>query len=219
MGTNCAVFVANLFLFTYELEFMEKRMVAKQYDIVRRFEFTFRYIDDVLSFHNRLFEKMRYLIYPKSMLSLNTKQSGSNISFLDMRIHKRSLSIHAPYRSTIFDKRSCSKYASLDKNKYPHLYSFIPSRMKFNIVLSECWRYSRICLTKRAFVFNTAKLATELILKGYSRSRLLRQCRSFLKRAPLLYHSTSPSKLLRSISSRIKLLLKNGIPFVDAHAL
>ncbi len=47
MRTNCAVFVAKLFLFTYELEFMEKCMEEKQYEMVRRFEFTFRHIDDV----------------------------------------------------------------------------------------------------------------------------------------------------------------------------
>ena len=46
MGTNCAPFVADLFLFCYERYFMLSLSVNNQIDIIEAFNSTFRYLDD-----------------------------------------------------------------------------------------------------------------------------------------------------------------------------
>ena len=45
MGTNCAVFVANLFCFTYEYAFITLLHRAGQAALIRQFRYTMRYID------------------------------------------------------------------------------------------------------------------------------------------------------------------------------
>ena len=49
MGTNCAHLLAGLFLYSYESD--------KKIHEVRAFNFTYRYIDDVLSINNSRFAK------------------------------------------------------------------------------------------------------------------------------------------------------------------
>ena len=55
MGTNCAPFLADLFLYSYESEFLQKFVKDKKIHEARAFNFTYRYIDDVLSINNSRF--------------------------------------------------------------------------------------------------------------------------------------------------------------------
>jgi hypothetical protein len=49
MDTNCAPLLAYLFLYSYESEFLQKLVKDKKIHEVRAFDFTYRYIADVLS--------------------------------------------------------------------------------------------------------------------------------------------------------------------------
>jgi hypothetical protein len=51
MGTNCAPLLVDLFVYSYELEFLQKLVKDKKIHEARAFNFTYRYIDDVLSMH------------------------------------------------------------------------------------------------------------------------------------------------------------------------
>ena len=46
MGTNCAPFIADLFLFCYERNFMASLSYHKKAEIIQALYFTFRYVDD-----------------------------------------------------------------------------------------------------------------------------------------------------------------------------
>ena len=52
MGTNCAPLLANLFLYSYEADFIQGLLKKNEKKLARSFNFTFRYIDDVLSLNN-----------------------------------------------------------------------------------------------------------------------------------------------------------------------
>ena len=49
MGTNCAPLVANLFLFCYERDFMKDLSSDNQADVIKAFNSTSRYLDDLLN--------------------------------------------------------------------------------------------------------------------------------------------------------------------------
>ena len=49
MGTNCAPLLADLFLYSYEAEFVQSLLLAGRKHLAQQFNFTYRYIDDVLS--------------------------------------------------------------------------------------------------------------------------------------------------------------------------
>jgi hypothetical protein len=55
MGTNCAPLLADLFLYSYESEFLQKLEKDKKIHEASAFSFTYRYIDDVLSINNSRF--------------------------------------------------------------------------------------------------------------------------------------------------------------------
>ena len=66
-GTNCAPLLADLFLYSYESEFLQKHVKDKKIHEARAFNFTYRYIDDVLSINNSRFPEFLPLIYPPEL--------------------------------------------------------------------------------------------------------------------------------------------------------
>ena len=58
MGTNCAPLVADLFLFCYEKDFMKNLSSDNQADVIKAFNSTSRYLDDLLNIDNPYFEGM-----------------------------------------------------------------------------------------------------------------------------------------------------------------
>lgn len=52
MGTNFAPLLANLFLDSHELEFMENLLISGEKTVAKIFNSTYRYIDDILSLNS-----------------------------------------------------------------------------------------------------------------------------------------------------------------------
>ena len=67
MGTSCAPLVADLFLFCYERDFMKDLSNDNQTDIIKAFNSTSRYLDDLLNIDNPYFEGMGNQIYPPEL--------------------------------------------------------------------------------------------------------------------------------------------------------
>ena len=57
MGTNCAPLLADLFLYSYENEFLDKLIKEGKRKLARRFNLSYRYIDDLISFNNKRFKE------------------------------------------------------------------------------------------------------------------------------------------------------------------
>jgi hypothetical protein len=66
MGTNCAPLLTDLFLYSYEAEFIQKPLREKKKSLVA-FNSTFRYIDDVLTINNNRFHSYVDSIYPNEL--------------------------------------------------------------------------------------------------------------------------------------------------------
>jgi hypothetical protein len=67
MGTNCAPLLADLIVYSYDSEFLQKLVKDKKIHEARAFNFTYRYIDDVLSINNSRFAEFLPLIYPPEL--------------------------------------------------------------------------------------------------------------------------------------------------------
>ena len=52
MGPNCTLLLADIFLYSYEAEYIQSFLSADKKQLVSRFIFTNRYIDDVLPINN-----------------------------------------------------------------------------------------------------------------------------------------------------------------------
>ena len=64
MGTNCAQSLADLFLHSYENEFLDNMIKSGHTRLARSFNLCYRYIDDLIVFNNK--KVLDYLkeIYP-----------------------------------------------------------------------------------------------------------------------------------------------------------
>ena len=67
MVTNGAPLVADLFLFCYERDFMKDLSSDNQADLIKAFNSTSRYLDDLLNIDNPYFEGMVNQIYPPEL--------------------------------------------------------------------------------------------------------------------------------------------------------
>jgi hypothetical protein len=219
MGTNAAVFIANYFLYSFELKFLKRILRNRNHqDITKNtqrthehFAYTKRFVDDLLTINNPSFAQ--HTIYPE-YLQLNDEHQGTTAPFLDLQI-TMSGTTHPSISSTVFDKRTSKKFSKLSFIKYPHINSFLPDQHKYNIVTSQLFRFSRRCTLRRGFVFNTARFLFELAhTKSYSKRRLFSKTLSFLKRFPSLYDA-SPKHIFFLVRRRLDLILLS--PFHRAH--
>ena len=64
MGTNCAHLLADLFLYSYEADFIQGLLNKNKKKLTRSFNLTFPYIDDVLSLNNSRVSDFVDHIYP-----------------------------------------------------------------------------------------------------------------------------------------------------------
>ena len=69
--------LADLFLYSYESEFLQKLVKDKKIHEARAFNFTYRYIDDVLSINSSRFAEFLPLIYPPKLEVKETTDTAS----------------------------------------------------------------------------------------------------------------------------------------------
>ena len=129
MGTNCAPLVADLFLFCYKREFMKDLSSDNQADVIKTFNLTSRYLDDLLNIDNPYFEGMVNQIYPSELQLNKANTSDTEAPFL--YVH---LSISTSFVSSkIYDKRDDFDF---DIVKFPFLDGDVPCRPSNGVYIS-----------------------------------------------------------------------------------
>ena len=86
VGTNCAPLLADihLCLYWYEVEFIQSLLSARKEKLASQFNFTYRYIDDVLSINNQDFQNYIGQIYPTELEIKYKTDSNFSASYLDL---------------------------------------------------------------------------------------------------------------------------------------
>ena len=86
MSTNCAPLLADLFLYSYEADFIQRLLKKNEKTLARSFNFTFRYIDDVISLNNSRFGDIVDRIYPIELEIKDTANTNRSASYLDLHL-------------------------------------------------------------------------------------------------------------------------------------
>ena len=85
MGTNCVPSMADLFLYSYKNEFLDELVKEGKRKLARKFNLSYRYTDDLISFNiNKSFKEFISDIYPKEVTISETTESTSVASCLDL---------------------------------------------------------------------------------------------------------------------------------------
>ena len=85
VSTNCAPFLANLFLYSYEVEFLRSIKKSNK-KLAKAFNLTPRYTDDLISINNPRFKQFLKDIYPRSLWP-QTSELRNVVSYLDLLIN------------------------------------------------------------------------------------------------------------------------------------
>ena len=102
MGTNCAPLIVDIFLYSYEAEFIQSLLSTGKKKFAPQFNFTYRYIDDVLSINNQNFENYLGQIYPAELEIKDTTVSNTSTSYLDLLL---SIESDGQLRTSLYNKR------------------------------------------------------------------------------------------------------------------
>ena len=86
MGTNCAPLLADLCLYSHEAAFIQEILKKNEKKLARSFNFTFCYIDDVLSLNNSRFGDFVDCIYPIELELMNTTDTNRSASYLELHL-------------------------------------------------------------------------------------------------------------------------------------
>ncbi|KAK3085993.1 hypothetical protein FSP39_011818 [Pinctada imbricata] len=102
MGTNCAPLLADIFLYSYEAEFIQSLVSDGKRYLASNFNFTYRYIGDVLSINNPKFADYLSSIYPSELEVKETTETNNSASYLDIML---SYDTDGHLNTSLYDKR------------------------------------------------------------------------------------------------------------------
>ena len=176
MGTNCAPLLADIFLYSYEAEFIQSLLSNGKKKLASQFNWTYRYIDDVLSINNPSIRDYLGAIYPSELEIKETTESNTSASYLDILL---SISDNGHLNTSLYDKRDDFNF---NITNFPFMCSNIPSSPAYGVFISQLIRYARACSKYEDFVLRARRLASKLLEQGYLGERLKTSLRKFYGR-------------------------------------
>ena len=195
MGTNCAPLLADIFLYSYEADFIQSLLSTGKKHLASRFNLTYRYIDDVLSINNPEFANYLGQMYPAELEIKDTTESTTSASYLDLLL---SIGRDGQLHTSIYDKRDDLNFHITN---FPFLSSNIPSSPAYGVFISQLIRYSRACSSYECFILRARRLSSKLLKQGYLADRLKSSFRKFYGRYGDLIqqYEVSLSRMLNDI--------------------
>ena len=195
MGTNCAPLLADIFLYSYEAEFIQFLLSTGRKQLASRFNFTYRYIDDLLSINNPEFENYLGQMYPIELAIKDTTES--NTSALTWIYFWRSGG-EGQLHTSIYSKRDDFNFHITN---FPFMSSNIPTSPAYCVFISQLIRYARACSSYRCFILRATRLSNKLLEQGYVKECLKSSLRKFYGRYGDLIkqYEVSLSRMLNDI--------------------
>ena len=134
IGTDCAPLLADLFLYSYESEFSDKLIKEGKRKLARKFNLSYRYIDDLISLSNKRFKEFIPDIYPQELTISETTSVASHLDLLFTRDEQGNIT------TRVYDKRYAFCFHTLN---FPFMSSNIPSAPAYGVYASQLIRYAR----------------------------------------------------------------------------
>jgi hypothetical protein len=176
MGTNCAPLLTNLFLYSYETDFIQGLLKKNKKKLVRSFNFTFRYIDGVLSLNNSMFGDFVDRIYPIELEIKDTTDTDRSASYLDLHLEIDS---EGRLRTKFYDKGDDFNFPIVN---FPFICSNIPAAPAYGVYISQMIRYSKVCGSYQDFLDRGLLLTRKLLNQGFLLVKLKSSLRKYYGR-------------------------------------
>ena len=176
MGTNCAPLLADLFLYSYENEFLDNMIRSGHRRLARSFNLCYRYIDELIVFNNKKFLDYLKEIYPSQLTVEKTNKSDHLADYLDLTF---IIDSGGKLSTRLYDKRDDFDFHIVN---FPFLSSNIPSGPSYGVYISQLIRYARCCSHYDDFRYRHKCLVDRLLSQGYKALRLEKSFKKFYGR-------------------------------------
>ena len=197
MGTNCAPLLADIFLYSYEAEFIQFFLSTGKKQLAVRFILTYRYIDNALplSINYPGFDNYMGQMNPAELEIKNTIGSITSASYLNLLL---SIGRDGQLHTSIYDKRHDFDFHITN---FPFLSSNSPSSPAYCFFISQLIRYARPCSRYECFILRARRLSSKRLKQGYLAERLESSFRTFYGRYVDLIqqYDVSLSRMLNDI--------------------
>ena len=176
MGTNCAPYLANIFLHMYEYDYLKILVDKGEIVTAKKLANTFRYQDDCIALNDDgEFGKHFSKIYPSEMVLESTNISKCVVTFLDLRISI----FRGRYLYRSYDKRDDFQFPICN---YPHLTGNVPLASSYGVYLSQLVRFCDINQQWKSFISDVRKMTKKFIEQGFMLKHLRRQFIKFYEK-------------------------------------
>ena len=196
MGTNCAPLLADIFLYSYEADFIQSLLSTGK----ETFSIS---VQSHLQVHRWCIvhkqPRIRKLSGPDvscwTAVLKDTTESTTSASYLDLLL---SIGRDGQLHTSIYDKRDDFNFHITN---FPFLSSNIPSSPVYGVFISQLIRYSWACSSYECFILRARRLSSKLLKQGYLAERLKSSFRKFYGRYGDLIqqYEVSLSRMLNDI--------------------
>ena len=160
MGTNCAPLLADLFLYSYENEFLDNMINGGHRRLARSFNLCYRCIDDLIVFNNKKFLDYLKEIYPSELTVEKANKSDHLADYHDLTF----IDSGGKLSTRLYDKRNDFYFHIVN---FPFLSSNIPSGPSYGVYISQLIRYARCCSHYEDFRYCRKYLVDRLLSQGF----------------------------------------------------
>jgi hypothetical protein len=168
MGTDCAPYIANLYLYALEYAYL-KELMSTDLHMARKISMSYRYIDDLIMFNsNGIMDEHKTRIYPPELILNKENKKDNNATFLDINI---KINDNNKITTSIYDKRDDFNFTI---NNYPNLSGNIHAKRTHGMVISQLLRYGKICNNVNDFI-HRSKMMMDKLIKQYFVQKILRK--------------------------------------------
>ena len=167
---------ADLFLYSHEADFIQGFLKKNEKKLSRSFNFTFRYIDDVLLLPKSRFGDFVDRIYSIELEINDTTDTDRSASYFGLHLE---IDNRGRLRTKLYDKRDDFNFPIVN---FPFICSNIPAAPAYGVYLSQMKRYSRACGSYRDFLDRGLMLTRKLLNQGFLLVKLKSSLRKFYGR-------------------------------------
>ena len=175
MGSDPAPFFVNLFLFYFEMKWMDK-LKKENFVTTQKYTNTFKFIDDLITLNNaEHFEQNIKNIYPPELELKKENINNTSANFLDINIKIQT----SKCVTSLYDKQDSF---SFDIVRMPFRHSNIPCVMFYATINAEILRICKATSHVETFCITSQTLFNRMKKQGANYSKLKSNLEKLLSR-------------------------------------
>ena len=174
LAYNYVPLLADIFLYSYEAEFIQSLLLTEKKKITSQFNFS--HTDSSMTYCQSITQNLRSDWVKCIPLSLRSNTRLRAIPLLSTWVYSCQSRVTVSCALSLYDKRDDFNFHITN---FPFLNSNIPSSQAYGVFIWLLIRYARACSSYECFILRAVRLSSKLLRQGYVMERLKSPLRKF----------------------------------------